>query len=237
MGAQRGLQDPEGAKARTLTGSPAGVLKGRRRALPTGRAVVGGFLVALAAVVVFAAALSGSNNHERTYLVANQPLAAGTVITTGDLGTARMQLSSASSSLAFTDSGSVVGRALAVPVQAGQLLQTSLLAPSSPQSPLRPVAASVDPDSLGDLTAGEKVDVLVTVGTGTSTQVSAVMRGAELMEVGHSSSGVLSGPSSSVVVTLGVSTLAEVEAIVRAQSAGTVSLVAAEPSDGTGPGS
>jgi hypothetical protein len=237
MGAERGVQGPEGAKNRTVTGSAAGVLRGRRRALPTGRAVVGGFLVALAAVVVFAAALSGTNRHERTYVVADQPLAAGTVITLGDLGTARMQLPSTSSALAFTQSGLLVGRALAIAVQPGELMQTSMLTPESPQSSLRPVTASVDPDSLATLTAGQKVDVLTTIGTGASTQVSVVMRGAVLVDIGRASSGVLSGPSSSVVVTLGVSSLAEVEAIVQAQSAGTVSLVAAEPSDGTGPGS
>lgn len=237
IGAERGAEGTEAAEDRTLTGSPAGVLKGRRRTLPTGRAVLGGFLVALAAVVVFAAALSGSGNHERTYVVASQALSAGTVITVGDVGTARMQLPSGSRTSAFTQPSSLVGRALAVPVQAGELIQTSMLTPASPQSSLRPVNASVDPDSLADLTSGEKVDVLTTTGTGSSTQVSVVMRGAVLVDVGHMSSGVLSGPSSSVVVTLGVSTLGEVEAIVQAQAAGTISLVAAEPSDGTGPGS
>ena len=37
-------------------------------------------------------------------------------------------------------------------------------------------------------------------------------------------------------MTLGVSSLSEVEAVVQAAQAGTVTLVAAEPSDGVGPG-
>jgi hypothetical protein len=37
-------------------------------------------------------------------------------------------------------------------------------------------------------------------------------------------------------VTIGVASLGEVEAIVRASRAGTISLIAAEPSDGVGAG-
>jgi hypothetical protein len=48
---------------------------------------------------------------------------------------------------------------------------------------------------------------------------------------------VFSGPSNSVVVTLGVSSLSEVQAVVQAAQAGTITLAAAEPSDGVGPGS
>jgi hypothetical protein len=56
-----------------------------------------------------------------------------------------------------------------------------------------------------------------------------------LVAVGSPASGSLTGSSSSIV-TVGVGSLAEVEAVVQASESGTVSLVAAEPSDGVGPG-
>jgi Flp pilus assembly protein CpaB len=194
-------------------------------------------LVGLAAVVVFAAALAGSSHHDRSYVVAARPLAAGSVLAPGDLDSARMQLPSSAGGQAFGDSAALIGRVLAVPMQPGELLQSSMLAPASAQPAMRPVSVAVDANSIGALTAGQKVVVLATIGTGAGAQVSVVMRGAELLDVGHTGSGVFSGPANSVVVTLGVSSLAEVEAVVQAGQAGTITLAAAEASDGVGPGS
>lgn len=212
------------------------MLRGRRRGLPSGRAVTGGFLVAVAAVVVFAAAVAGSNHHGRPYVVATRSLAAGTVLTPDDLGTASMQLPAGVGRQAFTQVGAVLGRPLAVPLQAGELIQTSVLAPAGAASSFRPVSVAADANSLGDLSPGQRVDVLAVSGTGSGAAVSVIMRGAVLLDLGRTSTGVLSGPSTTVVVTLGVSTLSQVEAIVQAAQGGTVSLVAAEPADGIGSG-
>jgi hypothetical protein len=147
-----------------------------------------------------------------------------------------MQLPSADGGLAFVDPGALSGRVLAVPLQPGELLQSSMLVPTSSQPAWRPVSVAVDANSVGALTTGQKVVVLASTGSGSAAQVSVVMRGAVLLDVGHTGSGVFSGPSNSVVVTLGVSDLSEVEAVVQAGQAGTVTLAAAEPSDGVGPG-
>jgi Flp pilus assembly protein CpaB len=168
--------------------------------------------------------------------VAARPLAAGSVLAADDLQTARMQLPASAGGQAFADSDTLVGRVLAVPLQPGELLQSSMLAPSSAQPTLRPVSVAVDANSVGALTAGQKVVVLATTGSGAAAQVSLVMRGAVLLDVGHPGSGVFSGPANSVVVTLGVSSLSEVESVVQAGQAGAITLAAAEPSDGVGPG-
>jgi predicted ABC-class ATPase len=62
-----------------------------------------------------------------------------------------------------------------------------------------------------------------------------VVRGATLIDVARSSTNLLS-PGASGQVTLGVATLAEVEAVVQAAHSATITLIAAEPSDGAGPG-
>jgi hypothetical protein len=110
-----------------------------------------------------------------------------------------------------------------------------MLVPSGTQPTTRPVSVAVDPTSLAGLAPGGIVDVIATIGSGSSATVSVVMRGAVLMDIDNSASSVLSGPGTSLV-TLGVASLSEVEAVVQASESGTISLVAAEPSDGVGPG-
>jgi hypothetical protein len=208
---------------------------GRRRALPAGRAVIGGFLVAVAAVVVFAASLAGSSHPGQSWVVTARPLAAGTILGPGDLTSATMKLSRSAASLAYGQPALVEGRALAVALPSGALVQNPVLVPASQRPRMRPVSVAADPVSLTGLTPGEPVDVLATQGTGSGTAVAVVIRGAILMAAAQPGSGALNagGPGQ---VTIGVSTLAEVEAVVQAAHAGTITLVAAEPTDGVGPG-
>jgi Flp pilus assembly protein CpaB len=197
--------------------------------------VVGGFLVAVAAVVVFAAAMAGaSSGHGRPWVVATRPMAAGTILGPGDLGTSSMRLPAATGSLAFGQVSGLFGRALTVGLQPGELVQSSMLAPSSSQPPRRPVSVPVDPVSLANLVPGQPVDVLAVAGSAGGS-VSVVVRGATLMAIGRPGNGLLSSGDSSQA-TIGVTTLAEVEAVVAASHDGTVALVAAEQSDGAGPG-
>jgi hypothetical protein len=187
--------------------------------------VVGGFLVAVAAVVVFAVVLTGSSSPGQPWLVATHPLAAGAVIGPGS-----------TASIAFHQPGTVEGRTLAVGLQAGELLQGPMLVPSSRTPALRPVSIAVNPVSLANLTSGQLVDVLATQGSGSAATVAVVARGATLIDLVTSGSALLASGGAGQV-TIGVQSLAEAEAVVQASQAGTVSLVAAEPSDGVGLGS
>lgn len=211
--------------------------------------------MAVAAIVVFAAALANGGGSGQQFVVASRTLPSGSVIGPGDVGTAKIALPAGSRSTAFRQPDVLVGRAVVVTVQPGELLQSSMLVPVRAQPATRPVSIAVDPASLAGLEAGQSVDVLATAGTagaasggtgsagsgggGTdgsgSSAVSVVARGATLISIDRSGSNLLSGPSSALV-TLGVSSLSEVEGVVQAAQAGSVTLVAAEPSDGVGPG-
>jgi hypothetical protein len=191
--------------------------------------------VAVAAVIVFAASLGGASHPGQRWVVAARSLGPGTVIEPGDLTTSTMRLAPATGDLAYRQAASVEGRALAVGVHAGELLQAAMLVPSNQKPVLRPVSLAVDPVSLDGLYAGQLVDVLMTQGTGNATGVTVVVRGATLLDVVTSNPNVLA-PGGSGQVSLGVSTLKEVEAVVAAAHSGTVTLVAAEPSDGSGSG-
>ncbi len=191
--------------------------------------------MAVAAVIVFAASLTGTSHPGQHWVVATRSLAPGSVLEPGDLTTSTMRLSPATAALAYRQAASVEGRALAVGLRAGELLQDSMLVPSSQKPVLRPVSLAVDPVSLEGLYPGQPVDVLMTQGTGNAAGVTVVVRNATLFDVVTSSSNVLA-PGTSGQVSLGVSTLSEVEDVVAAAHTGTVTLVAAERSDGAGPG-
>lgn len=223
--------------------SVAGAVPGGRAGPGGYRALLGGLLVAAAAVIVFAAALSAAGGGRQAYVVAARPIPAGAVIGPGDTTTARLGLSGAAAVRAFRTAGPLIGRSVAVAVLPGELIESSMLAPGR-SSQVRPVSIPVDADSLAPLAAGDQVDVLATPsasaasgGSAPASEVTVVMRGATLISVGRSDTGLLSGSGGgTAVVTLGVADLAEAESLIQAAHAGTVELVRAEPSDGTGPG-
>jgi hypothetical protein len=188
----------------------------------------------VAAVIVFAASLSGASRDGQHWVVATHALSAGAILGPADLTSETMRLSSGTAGLAYRQTTAVEGRALAVGLQAGELIQSPMLVPSSQEPALRPVSLAVDPVSLAGLSPGQPVDVLATPSSGTGITV-IVARGATLLDVTASSSNLLA-PGGSGQVTIGVATLAEVEAVVQAAHAGTITLVAAERSDGVGPG-
>ena len=197
--------------------------------------MVGAFLVAVAAVVVFSVSLAGASKRGQSWVVAARPLPAGSILVPSDLTASTMRLSGSSAALAFRQPEAVEGRALAVALPKGALLENPELVPSGSAPALRPVSVAVDPVSLAALSPGEPVDVLATQGSGSSVAVEVVVRGATLVALAPPGSGPLATGGSGQV-TIGVASLAEVEAIVRASHAGTIGLIAAEPSDGVGAG-
>ena len=204
--------------------------------------MLGGLLIAAAAVVVFAAAISASKTHDQSYIVAARSLAAGSVIGPGDTTTAGFRLPAAAAAGAFRQEAPLIGRSVAVGVQPGQLIESSMLTQGG-VAKLRPVSVPVDADSLAALATGQEVDVLSTPASGATASspapsaVTLVLRGATLLSIGRTGSGLLSGGSgSTVVVTLGVSDLSQAEQVVQAAHTGTVELLRAEPGDGSGLG-
>lgn len=220
--------------------------------------MLGGLLIAAAAVVVFAGAIAASRSGSAGYVVAAQPLAAGTIIAPGDTATETFTLPPAARAAAFRSQGPVIGRALSVAVTPGELIQSSMLEPAGGAGALRPVSVAVDPTSLAGLAAGDSVDVLAAPGgsqasgvgsagipTGpgpasggstSSSGVTVVLRGAALLSVTRPGSTLAPVSGSGTVVTVGVSSLAEAEMVIGAAHSGTIILVQAEPSDGVGPG-
>lgn len=195
----------------------------RRVGLPSGRAVVGGLLMALAAAGTFLAYADANADDTIGVLVATRDLAPGRTIRPGDVALVPVELPDEVRGL-FGAVEAAVGRQLAAPVEEGEfLLASATVVPLEGAESLE-VAVSVPASrAVGRLRAGERVDVFSTW-DGDVTQLIAV--DARVLEVGGSATDGLGG-SDTVTVRLAVADFGQVEALVHAQAAGNITLVRA----------
>lgn len=202
----------------------------RRRPLPGGRAVLGGFLVAVAAVGIFAAYQQASQPARTSYVAAARALVAGRAIVAQDLTTVAAALPDGTKPRVFTSVRAVVGRVLTADVGLGELLQRSSLAPNPLVLPNQAeVSFTVDPSrSLGDrLGPGDVVDVLATV----EGETGVLARGVRIVDRQPRGGG-------GFIYTVGLSDQLAIEAVVGANVDSTLSVVRTEagpPSAPTGP--
>lgn len=195
----------------------------RRRALPNGRAVVGGFLVAVAAVGAFGVASGAGSDDRVAYVVARDDLAVGKRITPDDLTLTRLDVPPFVAERAFRSSADVVGALIVGPVARGELVQASAVVREGVvgKHVSFPVEAARAVD--GALQPGEAVDVLVTYGTGEGATTAVVARGARMVRIRRPSGTLSDGRN--LVVTLSVDNDDSAAALAHAASAGTVTLI------------
>ena len=200
----------------------------RRRRLPTGRAVVGGLLVALAALGAFVAARGDSGGPSGSYVVMTHDVVAGTKLQANDLRTLSMDLPDGLSQRAFTDVDAVVGRLTTTPLSGGELIQASAVLGGDAADPRYQLSVPVERSRAldGMVARGEKVDVLVTYGSGTDGGTFVVARRAEVLRVDQNEHGAL-GTGSEMIVVLAVDTADNALAVTHAAQAGKVTLVRA----------
>lgn len=197
----------------------------RRRPLPSSRAAMGGFLVAVAVVGTFATVAGAGDDHRVALVVARNDLAVGDRIDPDDLATARLDVPDFVRGRAYRSPGDLVGATVLGPVARGELVQASAVrrgdeAPAGLQVSF-PLEAAHALD--GRLRPGESVDVLVTYGQGESAVTNAVARGARVARI-RTPGGVLADDRT-VVVTLVVGSAEDAAAVAHAANAGAVTLV------------
>lgn len=204
----------------------------RRRALPGGRAVVGGFLVALSLVAIFTGYTRATSEPRVMFVVARSDLTVGDVIKLDDLALVPMDLPAATTgSRAFTDPESLVGATVLGPIAKGELVQAGAVLRRFGATGGGPQVSLALPSSRavgGSLAAGELVDVLATYGSGVDAYTVTVVREARVVRV-DATGGALSD-GASLVITLAVSSHDDARAVSHSASAADVSVVR---SDGT----
>lgn len=199
----------------------------RRRGLPGGRAVVGGFLVALSLVAIFAGYTRATTDPQVMFVVARNDLTVGDVITREDLALVPMDLPAAiTGSRAFTSADSLVGATVLGPIAKGELVQAGAVLRRAGGTSSGPQVSLALPSSRavgGSLVAGELVDVLATYGTGVDAYTVTVVREARVVRVDETGGALSDGAS--LVVTLAVASHDDARAVSHSASAGEVSVV------------
>lgn len=209
-----------------LEGNGGGLSLRRRRALPGGRAVVGGFLIALAAVGIFAAYTGATADNRQRFLVARHDLPIGHRIAPSDLGEAAMDLPPAVRARAAQDQSRLVGAVVIGPLARGELIQASDVA-SGDEAGGAGLQVSFPIESAravdGRLQVGELVDVLATYDAAGGGQTMVVVRAARVVHRSKPDSTL--GEGGKEVVTLSVANRSDTLAVAHAANAGEVTLV------------
>jgi Flp pilus assembly protein CpaB len=200
----------------------------RRRGLPSGRAVTGGFLMALAALGVFVAARGAGQKSTHEYVVAAHEVTAGTRLSDADLSTAALELPGGLASHAFTSRQSVVGQVAVAHLSAGDLVQSSVVAAGDAADARMQLSIPVERARAldGTLEPGERVDVLATYAGDGNGNTIVVARDAEVRRVDNGARNALSASDNSVLV-LAVNDPDAALAVAHASQAGKITIVRA----------
>ena len=195
----------------------------RRRPLPGGRAVFGGFLVAVAVVGTVAAQNAASGPPSTRYVVAAATLPAGRAIRAGDMTTRPIDLPEALAQRAFRDPTPLVGRVLAATLAEGDLVQGSALAQRGPVAGEREVSFTSDPTrSLGQRVGpGDLVDLYTTSGEGETARTSLVAGSVRVIDR-QARQG-----AAGFIYTVALADPDAVESLVAAAAAGSLTVVRA----------
>ena len=193
----------------------------QRRGLPGGRAVVGGLLMAVAAVGVFAAYADATSGSEAEVIVATRDLRIGHVIGDADLRAVPAELPLSARSATFESPGALVGRIVLGPIAEGEIVQAGALTDEA-SAEGHEVAMTLPRDqvAVGRLREGERVDVYVTY----EERTTSVVRGVAVVQISTSSERSLTSDHDvSLVVSLG--SAQDVVALVHALRTGDVTVV------------
>lgn len=188
---------------------------------------MGGFLVALAAVGVFAGYTSATADTKDPFLVARQDLPLGHRITRADLVTLSMDLPAPLRSKVYRTPAQLLGSLVIGPVAKGELVQTSNVLSTDESPGDRQISFPIDSARAvsGQLQRGEFVDVLATYGTGADGFTTAVVRGARVADRSETAGSL--ADRGTEVITLAVPLPADTLAVAHAVSTGTIILVRA----------
>lgn len=198
----------------------------RRQTLPTGRAVVGGFLVALSALGIFVAYARVTAEPATRYVVARHDLRVGAQILPGDVALLPMDLPRAviDRKVVFTSAAGVVGATVLAPVRAGELVQASDLVRKGSGEGDVEISFAIDASRAvgGELAAGERVDVITTVGTGLESYSAVIVRDALVLRADKRSGSL---GDKSTVVMLALPSRDDAVAVAHAVTTGEITLV------------
>ena len=198
----------------------------RRRSLPGGRAVLGGLLVAVAAVGTFAASSRSGAGPQQSYVVTAHALPAGARLQASDLEVVAMDLGSALRGHVFDNRQVLLGATLIAPLGAGELVQASAVVARKGDAASRELSFTLERGRVSPgVKEGERADLLATHGTGNDAVTSVVVRNALIVAIERARSA--SGDTGPSTVTVSVDDPADALALAHAIQLGKITLVRA----------
>ena len=192
----------------------------RRRALPGGRAVLGGVLMAVAVVGVFLAYQQAGREPSDSIVVAARRIRLGEVLEPSDLRTVHGDLPGGASGFARIDE--LVGHVALGPIGEGEIIQPASITDELSAEAVHEVAITLPGRqvAVGRLKPGERVDVFVTYDDRTST----VVRGAQVVQIDAEDSASLTSDRE-ISLVVAVPSDQTVAALVHALRTGDVTVV------------
>jgi Flp pilus assembly protein CpaB len=198
-----------------------------RPGLPSGRAVVGGLLVTVAALVVFAAYAGATTGPTRTAMTVRADLPAGHRLSSDDLERVAVDLPPRTTSATFDDIDALVGAVTLAPLSAGDLVQRSAILPGGEAgTPRHEFSFPVERERAvnGSLRAGESVDILATFGSGPDAYTVVLARPATVVAVQDGGRGGLSS-GAGLVLTVGLGSAEQVLDVAHASQVAALTVV------------
>lgn len=219
------------ANTRTSSDPPAGPARrilGRRRGLPTNRAVVGGLLVAVALIGTWWAAAGANRAPSTRYVVAGRDIGPGERLRTGDLRLVAVKLPPSLEAHALTRLDGLDDVVTTGPVGAGELVQASMLTRARGDGDARELSLVVQADWAvgGTLRAGNRIDVLVTFGDGAAATTEVVLSGATVRRISSVGDGGIGGTRTQNV-TVAIANPSEAQKVTNAARAGDITITRA----------
>lgn len=193
----------------------------RSPGVPTGRALLGGALVALSFVGMFVAWRHATGSSGQLYAVAARPLSPGDAVSADDVRFQSIRLPAGVAHAAFPDGASLEGRVAVAPVREGELLQAGALSDAAKGPPFGEVSLQLDRALAvdGRLHSGDLVDVYGSGANGTDL----VAAGIRVVTV--DADGGSFGNDDQLTVTLALAGPGQEVSVIHAARTGTVTLV------------
>lgn len=203
-------------------GAPPPRVIERRARLPGGRAVVGGLLMAIAAIGVFVAYTDATAGPRDEVVVAAGELRIGETLAADDLRVVSADLPGDVTRTAFRDPSSLVGRVVLGPIGADEIVHRGAVTDHAADDAGHEVAVTLPRGQIavGRLKEGERVDVFVT----TDERTTSVVRGARVVQIADDGDGSLTS-ARELTLVVAVPSGDAVAALVHALRTGDVTVV------------
>lgn len=197
-----------------------------RRGLPSGRAVVGGFLVALAAVGLFSAYTTATSEPTTGYIVAARDLQPGDRIDESSVRLVPLNLPDEQRQRSYDVVEPLVDATVVEPLIEGELVQEGSLIATGAEPGTRSLSFAIEPARAvnAKLKPGERVDILATFGTGGEACTHVIASDIPIVAIDEAA-GSLVGQGGSLTVTVQVADAQQEVAVAHAANAGAMTLV------------